>query len=190
MKYDYTGLCNSLLYKWHEKTSGIYWKLHIHSREWSIDNLKPVLHLHRMHYKMQSGTGALFIIGDCLRRPFLIRLRRLRPTMSSVLSEDELAWKWAALLVAVIGVPIYCKPQSSSVRSDVVSSPWRRQSSASPAVPISGYCWGFCTWDGTSWPKIAKIMSLPNQAMHRTSVVACCAIWAIFNNESWLCMCA
>ena len=96
-----------------------------------------------MHYKMQSGTGALFIIGDCLRRPFLIRLRRLRPTMSSVLSEDELAWRWAALLVAVIGVPISCKPQSSSVRSDVVSSPWRRQSSASPAVPISGYCWVF-----------------------------------------------
>ena len=74
------------------------------------------------------------------RRHFPTRIQwglaRLRPTMSIVLSEDELAWKWAALLVDGSHSGSNLLQASTSVcnglflsteQSDVVSSPYSGQ---------------------------------------------------------------
>ena len=71
--------------------------MHYSSQEESIDKLEPVLH--RLYCKMQSEAGAKsLIIGEGSKATFFPTgiqwdLARHRPTMSIVLSEDELAWK-------------------------------------------------------------------------------------------------
>ena len=62
-------ICHSLMYYWHEETSGMFSKMHYSSREGSTDTPKPILH--RLYCKMQSGAGAKsLIIGDGSKATF------------------------------------------------------------------------------------------------------------------------
>ena len=92
------GLCRSLMYYWHEETSGMFSKMHYSSRGGSTDTLKPVLH--RLYCKMQSGAGAKsLIIGDGSRATFShpYSVGFSSPSSNNV---QYTVWRWTSMEVS------------------------------------------------------------------------------------------